>query len=124
MNDTIGKIVESESAKLAAYDNCSVNADHRNMTKFTGRTDAGYGQVRGVLKRWTHDYESHPPSSTTTNAAPKSDETKDNSQGGATSYGGPIFNAPISGRYVIPGTQALGGTVNFNFNEGTNDNPE
>jgi hypothetical protein len=124
MNDTIGKIVESESAKLAAYDNCSVNADHRDMTKFTGRTDAGYGQVRGVLNRWIHDHESRPPSSTTTDAAPKSHGTKDNSQGGATSYGGPVFNAPISGRYVIPGTQVTGGTVNFSFSEGTSNKPE
>ena len=114
MNDTVGKIVESECAKLAAYDNCSANADHRNMTKFNGSTDAGYGQVRGVLNRWIHDYESRSPSSTT-DASPKSDGIKDNSQGGATSYGGPVFNAPISGRYVIPATHITGGTVNFNF---------
>jgi len=44
-------LVESESAIRPAYDNCSFNADHRNMTKFTGRADAGYGQVRGVLER-------------------------------------------------------------------------
>jgi len=123
MNDTIGKIVESESAKLAAYDNCSINADHRNMTKFTGRTDAGYGQVRGVLNRWINDYECRPPSSTT-NTTPKSNGTEDDSQGGATSYGGPVFNAPISGRFVIPGTYTTGGTVNFNFNEGSSNNPE
>ena len=123
MNGTVGKIVESESAKLAAYDNCSVNADHRNMTKFTGRTDAGYGQVRGVLNRWINDYECRPPSNIT-NTTPKSDETKDDSQGGATSYGGPVFNAPISGRFVIPGTYTTGGTVNFNFNEGSSNNPE
>ena len=55
MDDTIGRIVESESAKLAAYDNCSINADHRNMTKFTDRTDTGYGQVRGLLVRWIQD---------------------------------------------------------------------
>lgn len=122
MNDTIGKIVESESAKLAAYDNCSVNADHRNMTKFTSRTDAGYGQVRGVLNRWIKDYESRLPPSSTTNTTPKSDEIKDDSQG-ATSYGGPVFNAPISGRFVIPGIYTTGGTVNFNFNEGSSNNP-
>jgi hypothetical protein len=33
------------------------NADHRTMTKFTGRADAGYGQVRGVVERWIKEYE-------------------------------------------------------------------
>jgi hypothetical protein len=51
MNGTVGKIVGSESAISAEYDNCNINADHRNMTKFTGRADEGYGQVRAVLKR-------------------------------------------------------------------------
>jgi hypothetical protein len=31
------------------------------------------------------------------------------------SYSGPVFNGPISGRFVIPGTQVTGGTVNYNF---------
>jgi protein SERAC1 len=117
MNDTIVKIVESESAKLAAYGNCSINADHRNMTKSTGRSDAGYGQVRGVLKRWIQENETRlfPAPSNATNVAPKSDETKDTSQQGGTSYHGPVFNGAISGRYVIPGTHVTGGTVNFSF---------
>ncbi|KAF2732576.1 HET-domain-containing protein [Polyplosphaeria fusca] len=33
----------------------------------------------------------------------------------AHSYNGPVFNGAISGRYVIPGPQATGGTMNFNF---------
>lgn len=57
MNDMIGKIVERESAILPAYDNCSINANHRTMTKFTGRDDAGYGQIRGVLRRWIEESE-------------------------------------------------------------------
>jgi hypothetical protein len=56
MNGSVGKVVESESAILAGYDNCSINADHRNMTKFTGRADEGYGQVRAVLKRWIDEH--------------------------------------------------------------------
>ncbi|KAF2820761.1 HET-domain-containing protein [Ophiobolus disseminans] len=34
------------------------------------------------------------------------------------SYHGPVFNGPISGRYVVPGTHVTGGTVNFDFSEG------
>jgi hypothetical protein len=43
MNNTIGKIVERESAILPAYNNCSINADYCTMTKFTRRADLGYG---------------------------------------------------------------------------------
>ena len=111
MNDTVGKIVERESAILPAYDNCSINADHRNMTKFTGRADAGYCQVRGVLERWIQEYESH--------RLDASEPAKASMDGGSVrkgaSYNGPVFNGSISGRYVISGTQITGGTANFNF---------
>jgi hypothetical protein len=41
------------------------------------------------------------------------------SQGQAThSYNGPVFNGPISGHYVVPGTHVTGGTVNFDFRQG------
>jgi hypothetical protein len=33
-------------------------------------------------------------------------------------YNGPVFHGPISGRYVVSGTQVTGGTVNFDFGEG------
>jgi hypothetical protein len=36
------------------------------------------------------------------------------------SYYGPVFHGPISGRYVVPGTHVIGGTVNFCFSEGSN----
>jgi protein SERAC1 len=111
MNDTVGKIVETESAILPAYDNCSINADHRNMTKFTGRADAGYGQVRGVLERWIQEYESRRSDAD----EPAKASINDGSGRGGTSYNGPVFNGSISGRYVIPGTQITGGTANFNF---------
>lgn len=113
MNDTIGKIVERESAILPAYDNCSINADHRTMTKFTGRADAGYGQVRGVLERWIREFESNVNRSNISGS--ESATTTDKSSPGASSYYGPVFNGPISGRYVIPGAHTTGGTVNFNF---------
>lgn len=113
MNDTVGKIVERESAILPAYDNCSINADHRTMTKFTGRADAGYGQVRGVLERWIKDYESNTSRSNADQPvnAPKATDNATR----VSSYHGPVFNGPISGRYVIPGSQTTGSTVNFNF---------
>jgi len=34
---------------------------------------------------------------------------------GGVSYGSPVFNGPISGHNVIPGTQVTGGTANFNL---------
>jgi hypothetical protein len=34
------------------------------------------------------------------------------------SYNGPVFNGPISGHYVVPGTHVTGGTVNFDFRQG------
>ena len=111
MNDTVGKIVERESAILPAYDNCSINADHRDMTKFTGRADAGYGQVRGVLGRWIQEYETKGSDVDGPPGASKGEDGGSRS----TSYNGPVFNGPISGRYVIPGAHTTGGTVNFNF---------
>jgi hypothetical protein len=38
----------------------------------------------------------------------------------AHSYHGPVFHGPISGRYVVSGTQVTGGTVNFDFSERRN----
>jgi hypothetical protein len=109
MNGTVGKIVESESAILAGYDNCSINADHRNMTKFTGRADEGYGQVRALLKRWIDEHASGGLNSDESVEA----STTNGSRG--VLYNGPVFNGPISGHNVIPGTQVTGGTANFNF---------
>lgn len=36
------------------------------------------------------------------------------------SYHGAVFHGAISGRYVVPGIQVTGGTVNFDFSEGRN----
>jgi protein SERAC1 len=117
-NDAVSKIVESKSVKLAAYDNYSMNIDHRNMTKSTGRTEAGYGQVRDILNRWVQEYKSHPPNASAPEAALEGNTTNDSSREGA-SYNGPVFNCPISGHYVIPGVHTAGGTVNFNFCKGS-----
>lgn len=111
MNDTIGKIVGRESAILPGYDNCSLNADHRTMTKFTSRADPGYGQVRGVLERWIKECEH---SRSAAGEAASVSKTDNNSRGGPT-YNAPVFNGILSGRYVIPGSHTTGGTVNFNF---------
>ena len=111
IHDMVGKIVERASAILPAYDNCSINADHRNMTKFTGRADAGYSQVRGVLERWIQELDSR---RSVINELERASTSDDSGHGGVM-YHGPVFHGPISGRYVIPGTHTTGGTVNFNF---------
>ncbi|KAF2177823.1 hypothetical protein K469DRAFT_696337 [Zopfia rhizophila CBS 207.26] len=108
MNGTVGKIVERESAILAGYDSCSINADHRNMTKFTGRADEGYGQVRAVLKRWIDEHVSGGLNSEEAVEA----STANDSRGAQ--YNGPVFNGPISGHNVMPG-YVNNGTANFNF---------
>jgi protein SERAC1 len=95
MNRTVGKIVESESAILAGYDNCSINADHRNMTKFTGRADAGYGQVRGVLKRWIQECGSRGLNADEPAGASKTDEGIRR----GISHHGPVFNLSYSPRH-------------------------
>ncbi|KAJ9654852.1 hypothetical protein H2201_008926 [Coniosporium apollinis] len=113
MNDIVGKIVESWSAILSAYDSCSINADHRNMTKFNGRTDAGYAQVHGVLRRWIQEYEKNGISSMRKESKSDTDGDGDGGKGTARSKGDVIFYGPISGRNVVPGTR--GDTVNFHF---------
>lgn len=55
MNDIVGKIVEEHLAVLPGYDNCSINADHYNMTKFAGHSDGGYGLVRSIVTGWLHE---------------------------------------------------------------------
>lgn len=111
MNGTVGKIVEIESAILAGFDNCSINADHRNMTKFTGRADAGYGQVRSILERWIQEHGSRRSDVSETESGSKKDEIGR----GRASYHGP-FNGTTSGDKVIAGTTVTGGsTANFNF---------
>jgi hypothetical protein len=47
-------------------------------------------------------------------------EAAQNQNQATQSYQGPVFHGPISGRYVIPGTQVTGGTVNFSFGVGRN----
>jgi hypothetical protein len=41
--------------------------------------------------------------------------TDDEKGRGGTVYNGTVFNGPISGHNVIPGTTVTGGTANFNF---------
>ena len=55
MNGTVGKIVEENSAVLRGYKNCSIDADHCNMTKFSGHADGGYGLVRSIITGWLHE---------------------------------------------------------------------
>jgi pimeloyl-ACP methyl ester carboxylesterase len=115
MNDVVGKVVEREAAILPAYDNCSINADHRTMTKFTGRADAGYGQVRGVLERWIREMKEVRSNASEAASTAENKMAKMESSRGGPLYNGPVFNGSITGRYVIPGAQTTGGTVNFNF---------
>ncbi|CAI7595185.1 unnamed protein product [Penicillium glandicola] len=55
INDIVGKIVEEHSAVLRGYENCGIDADHYNMTKFGGHADGGYGLVRSTITGWLHE---------------------------------------------------------------------
>jgi hypothetical protein len=48
----LGKIIENESAILRGYRSCSLHADYRSMTKFSGEIDTGFEQVCATLSRW------------------------------------------------------------------------
>lgn len=48
----VGKIVSDDSARMKQYPNLSIHANHMDMTKFSGSTDAGYISIRGVLREW------------------------------------------------------------------------
>ena len=114
MNDVLGKIVESWLAILPAYDSCSINADHRDMTKFTDRADAGYGQGHGVLSRWSREYHQGQLEGGKGMSGSNSDSA-DEREGKSQFYGGVTFNDPISGRNVVSGTQVTPLRLIYNF---------
>ncbi|KAJ5996037.1 hypothetical protein N7499_007647 [Penicillium canescens] len=49
INDAVGRIVEEDSAVLRGYKNCSIEANHFNMAKFSGRLDAGYEHIQTLI---------------------------------------------------------------------------
>ena len=54
------KIVPSHSAILSAYQNKSIHGNHMDMTKFTGRNDAGYDSVKGQIWIWVDELQTAP----------------------------------------------------------------
>lgn len=48
----LGIIVSEQSAVLHGYSNQSIPANHMDMTKFSGRNDAGYRRVLNRLRDW------------------------------------------------------------------------
>jgi protein SERAC1 len=110
----LGKIVESESAILRGYRSCSIHADHRNMTKFSGTADAGYEQARATLKRWIDTQQESEVHGRVDEEQPgPADQVED--QRSATA---PIFhnNGSVSGRSVLQNLQLNGDTNTLNFN--------
>jgi hypothetical protein len=110
----LGKIVESESAILRGYSSCSIHADHRNMTKFSGTTDAGYEQARATLKRWIDaQQESEIHGRVHVEQHSPADQVEDQKSTTA-----PIFhnNGSVSGKNVLQNLQLNGDTNTLNFN--------
>lgn len=112
INATIGKIVEDRSAIIRGYDSCSIHADHRNMTKFSGKADVGYGQVLGVLERWLREKAQKCHKERQLGFS-EEQERKDGSQ---RDHDGIHFHGSVSGDKVIAGVQTTGGSTNFTFN--------
>jgi hypothetical protein len=50
--DVVGYVVPEESATMLPHPNCGINANHMDMTKFTGLHDAGFINIKGVLDDW------------------------------------------------------------------------
>lgn len=92
------------------------------MTRFKTAKDTGYVRVHDQLWLWYNMVEESQDARKEKKDAAKGQQQRflqsasvTKSHGEGTSYSGPVFNGPISGRNVIPGTHVAGGTVNFNF---------
>jgi pimeloyl-ACP methyl ester carboxylesterase len=113
----VGKIVESESAILRGYKNCSINADHRDMTKFGGATDNSFQLVQATLNSWMESLQAD-------NYGARPVETNDASQRDDSDGGNrPTIVSPgfqnhgsISAKNVLQGQHLNGGTNTWNFN--------
>lgn len=119
---TLSQIVPKQSAILTAYPNNGIHATHTGMTKFKTTRYAGYVRVHDQLWFWYDIVEESQDAWKEKKDAAKRQQkhllqpaSATESNRGVTSYGGPVFNGPISGRNVIPGTQATGGTTNISF---------
>lgn len=60
----VGVIVSEQSAVLSQYPNQSIAANHMDMTKFSGRNDAGYQRVLGRVYDSIESVNSTPETST------------------------------------------------------------
>jgi protein SERAC1 len=92
------------------------------MTRFKTSKDAGYVRVHDQLWLWYNMVEESQDAWKEKKVAAKRQQQRllqpasvAESDLGGTSYSGPVFNGPISGRNVMPGMQVTGGTANFNF---------
>jgi hypothetical protein len=114
--------VPKQSAILAAYPNKGICATHTGIARFKTAKDAGYIRVHDQIWLWYNTIEEGQDANKETNFDPKRQQQRPlrptsvaEGELGGTSYSGLVFNGPISGRNVIPGTQVTGGTANFNF---------
>jgi len=103
----VGKIVSDDSARMRQYPSLSIHANHMDMTKFSGRDDAGYISVRDVLREWVKSLGRIRGNSTRISAAPfpftqgshagiTNNTFNMNSQGGPQFQGGTISGNTFS----------------------------
>jgi len=92
------------------------------MTRFKTSKDPGYVRVRDQLWLWYNMVEENEDAWKEKKDATRRQQQRllqpasvnENDRGGG-SYGGIVFNGPITGHNVVPGTHVTGGTANFNF---------
>jgi hypothetical protein len=101
----VGKVVPDHSAILEQYPNASISENHMDMTKFSGRSDAGYQAVAGQLKRWISEESKRGTNETPSNSGLKEGD------GGRIVQG----NIDVGGGQVFFGDNVHRGTGDMNF---------
>jgi hypothetical protein len=114
------QIVPKQSAILTAYPNNGIHATHTGMTRFKSSKDAGYVRVHDQLWLWYNIVEKSQDAWKEKKDVARRQQQRllqpaTESDRGGVSYGGVVFNGPVSADRMMTGTQVTGGTANFDF---------
>lgn len=119
----VGMVVSRESATLEGYPSISIQADHRQMTRFASAEDNGFLRLLGELTRWSSPGTGTvTPTGTPLGQVPEEACFRQIPPGGHAMTGhGSQFNAPGGTQNINNGSgnQFLGVTFNGPVNFGT-----
>ena len=99
--DVVGFVVPEESATLLPYPNCGIDANHMDMTKFSGLNDAGFISIKGVLDDWIERGTEQP-----------TQEAKERSNDAASAATLTFINGPIKAEVFQQGSGNAGRDIN------------